>query len=349
MKMKKTICLLLAAAIGVSALAACGKETADETATQSETAAYVDEGGQNPVMNFIGNYQSDRCTLLLEADGDSGARVTAHQANDPALATDATEWELTGDFDETSMRITYDNAVKKLVSYTEAGAISGESVVYQNGSGYIRVNDDGTLTWHDNNDPELASKTFMYLAQTEPAQPEETQPTAVPAAASTAAPATVTNAAAAATAKATTTRPATPTKPTTTTKPATTSTTHTTTGDDGQNPVMNFAGTYQSGRCSLTITPDGKDGATITATWGNSADCASKWIMHAAFDPDTLRLTYADSTKTTSTYDENGNVVSQTVDYTDGSGRLQLFGDGTLRGEDENEADSLVGMTFSAN
>ena len=120
-------------------------------------------------------------------------------------------------------------------------------------------------------------------------------------------------------------------------------------GDDGQNPVMNFAGTYQSGRCSLTITPGGKDGATITATWGNSADCASKWIMHAVFDPDTLRLTYADSTKTTSTYDENGNVVSQTVDYTDGSGRLQLFGDGTLRWEDENEADSLVGMTFSAN
>lgn len=120
-------------------------------------------------------------------------------------------------------------------------------------------------------------------------------------------------------------------------------------GDDGQNPVMNFAGTYQSGRCSLTITPGGKDGATITATWGNSADCASKWIMHAVFDPDTLRLTYADSTKTTSTYDENGNVVSQTVDYTDGFGRLQLFGDGTLRWEDENEADSLVGMTFSAN
>ena len=349
--MKKTICLLLAAAIGVSVLAACGKETEDETATQSATAAYVDESGQNPVMNFIGNYQSDRCTLLLEADGDSGARIKAHRANDPALAAVATEWELTGDFDETSMRITYDNAVKKLVSYTETGAISGESVVYQNGSGYIRVNDDGTLTWHDNNDPELASRTFTYLVQTEPAQPEETQPAAVPATAPAAAPAAATSATAAATANATTTRPAADTKPTAATKPATTSTTRATTGDDGQNPVMNFAGTYQSGRCSLTITPDGKDGATITATWGNSADCASKWIMHAAFDPDTLRLTYADSTKTTSTYDENGNVVSQTVDYTDGSGRLQLFGDGTLRWEDENEADSLVGMgmTFSAN
>ena len=54
-KMKKT-CKLLAlvmAALMMLALAACGaKEAADE--------------GQNPVMNFIGNYSCDRETIASE-------------------------------------------------------------------------------------------------------------------------------------------------------------------------------------------------------------------------------------------------------------------------------------------
>ena len=362
MNNRKILCLLLAAAIGTTVLASCGKEAA--APTQPETSALVEEDGQNPVMNFIGSYRSDRCTLLLEADGLTGAKVTARQVNDNAMATDAAVWELTGSFDETSMRISYTNAVKKLVSYTQTGEISGESVAYRNGSGYIRLNDDGTLTWHDNNDPQLDSRTFDYvypqdaLSQTDSQTLPESQPAAVPAANETTARTT-----AAAKPTTTATKPATTAvKPaTTTTKPATTAAKSTTAAqaaatsaagtsaasDDGQNPVMNFAGNYQSGRCSLTITPSGKNEAVITATWGNSASSASEWTMHASYNGDTYRLLYGDCVKKTVTYDENGNVVNETVDYTGGVGRLQLFGDGTLRWENEEEADTFSGMIFS--
>lgn len=46
------------------------------------------------------------------------------------------------------------------------------------------------------------------------------------------------------------------------------------------------------------------------------------------------------------TYDENGDVVSETVVYSDGVGRLQFFNDGTMQWQDEQEADRLAGMTF---
>ena len=37
------------------------------------------------------------------------------------------------------------------------------------------------------------------------------------------------------------------------------------------------------------------------------------------------------------------------VEFTDGDGCIQFFEDGTLRWEDENEADRLEGMTFTFN
>ena len=43
---------------------------------------------------------------------------------------------------------------------------------------------------------------------------------------------------------------------------------------------------------------------------------------------------------------ENGKVVSETVVYSDGVGRLQFFNDGTMQWQDEQEADRLAGMTF---
>ena len=117
--------------------------------------------------------------------------------------------------------------------------------------------------------------------------------------------------------------------------------------EDGQNPVMNFVGPYQADRCALTIMPEGKDGAVITASWGNSADSAAEWEMHASFDEDTLRLNYSDCTKKNVVYNSDGDVVEETVEYIDGVGRIQLFDDGTLRWENEEEPDTFVGMIFN--
>ena len=119
--------------------------------------------------------------------------------------------------------------------------------------------------------------------------------------------------------------------------------------EDGQNPVMNFVGPYQADRCTITIGADGMEGATVSVIWGQSASEAYEYTMTGDFDPDTLRIHYSDCEKKYVKYDENGDIAEETVEFTDGDGRIQFFGDGTLRWEDENEADRLEGMTFTFN
>ena len=120
-------------------------------------------------------------------------------------------------------------------------------------------------------------------------------------------------------------------------------------GEDGQNPIMNFVGDYSADRCSITIGAQGQTGATISVTWGQSASESYAYTMTGDFDADTLRINYSDCEKKFVTYDENGDVAQETVEFTDGEGRIQFFEDGTLRWEDENEADRLEGMTFTFN
>lgn len=117
--------------------------------------------------------------------------------------------------------------------------------------------------------------------------------------------------------------------------------------EDGQNPVMNFVGPYQADRCSLLIQASGEKDAIITASWGNSLSSSTEWTMTATFDEDTLRLNYSDCEKKTVEYNANGDIVSEDVEYTNGSGRIQLFDDGTLRWENEEEPETFQGMTFT--
>ena len=119
--------------------------------------------------------------------------------------------------------------------------------------------------------------------------------------------------------------------------------------EDGQNPVMNFVGDYSADRCSITIGAQGQTGATISVTWGQSASESYAYTMTGDFDTDTLRINYSDCEKKYVKYDENGDVAQETVEFTDGEGRIQFFEDGTLRWDDENEADRLEGMTFTFN
>ena len=117
--------------------------------------------------------------------------------------------------------------------------------------------------------------------------------------------------------------------------------------EDGQNPIMNFVGDYSADRCTITIGAQGQTGAVISVVWGQSASESYAYTMTGDFDADTLRVNYSDCEKKFVTYDENGDVAEETVEFTDGDGRIQFFEDGTLRWEDENEADRLEGMTFT--
>ena len=110
--------------------------------------------------------------------------------------------------------------------------------------------------------------------------------------------------------------------------------------------LADFAGTYASGRCTVKIEAENETDALVTVTWGNTAAEVEEFTMHGSYNPDVFRLTYSDSEKKVVTYGENGEVVEEKVEYSNGVGRFQFNNDGTMRWEDEQEADALIDVVF---
>ena len=150
--MKKTLSILLALCLCFALFAACGKTDAP--------AEPVQEDGQNPVMNIIGTYQNDRCTMTVEAVGTNGAKISAYWGD---TARDGFQWELTGTFDDATNRINYADAKKTSVTYTDVDQFTENEVLFDNGKGYIQVNDDYTLTWNDEQDADMAFEPFEFV------------------------------------------------------------------------------------------------------------------------------------------------------------------------------------------
>ena len=150
--MKKTLSILLALCLCFALFAACGK-----TEAPAEPAA---DDGQNPVMNIIGNYMNDRLSATIEAVGTNGAKISAYWGE---TARDGFQWELTGTFDDATNRINYSDAKKTSVTYTDVDVFEVNEVVFENGKGYIQVNDDYTLTWNDEQDPDMAFEPLEFV------------------------------------------------------------------------------------------------------------------------------------------------------------------------------------------
>lgn len=120
----------------------------------------------------------------------------------------------------------------------------------------------------------------------------------------------------------------------------------TSTTDDGQNPIMNFIGSYDNGGIYITVEPDGDSGALFTVDWGLTDDEAEQYTFSGTLDPDTLKVTYSNCEKKILTLDANGEVTDEKVEYSDGSG-IVIFreGDGnlSLEWQDEKEGERLIG------
>lgn len=138
-------------------------EGQDSTNSQAPDAEATEEDGQNPIMNFIGTYAADRCSILIEADGAKGAKVSVTWGSS---AAENGEWNMSGDFDEDTLTINYSNCVKKDVVYNEGGSVDSETVEYENGTGSITFQEDGklTLTWNDNQEQIADGTVFEYVS-----------------------------------------------------------------------------------------------------------------------------------------------------------------------------------------
>ena len=116
-----------------------------------ESAEYVavfeeDPDWQNPVMNFVGEYQCDRAHATVECFGYDEAFITIEWGSS---AWELTRWIIVGRLDTDTPTIHYSGASKANLVYDEEGEVKSEESVYDDGTGTITFHDDGTFTWHE--------------------------------------------------------------------------------------------------------------------------------------------------------------------------------------------------------
>ena len=125
-----------------------------------------EEDGQNPVMNFVGEYQSDRASAMVECGEGSSAIIHIHWGGS---AWDSAEWVIVGELDTETLTISYTGAIKTFVTRNDQGIIEKEEVAYEDGTGTIVFNEDGTFTWHEDQSEYGQDMVFEFL----PAQGDE--------------------------------------------------------------------------------------------------------------------------------------------------------------------------------
>ena len=242
------------------------------------------EEGQNPVMNWIGEYRcpaAEKASATVECEGTDSARIKIHWSGS---AWDATEWVIVGKLDLDTLTISYTDATRSIVTWGEDGNVVSEEVEYTDGTGTIVFDEGLSFTWHEDQG-EREDLVFEWA----PTMPEEEE--------------------------------------------------------EGQNPVMNWIGRYsspQEERASAVVACEGMDSARITITWSGSAWERAEWEIIGKLDLDTLTITYTGATKAIVTRDENGNVVNEEVEYSDGTGTI-VFDEGTsfTWHEDQGEREVL--------
>ena len=159
-KMKKT---LIASLISVAVLAtmitvsACATTKPAVPAAQ-EPAAEIINDGQNPTMNFIGNYYGGRACINVEPEGTNDAKITVTWSSS---YDSKAVWTMSGFFDEETTSVSYVNGIKKMVTYNEKGEVISEETLDTNCKGVFVFDNDG-VTWDEQNEHIADNMVFKY-------------------------------------------------------------------------------------------------------------------------------------------------------------------------------------------
>ena len=126
-------------------------ESADFVAVFEE-----DPDWQNPVMNFIGEYQCGSAHALVECLGYDGAWITIEQ--------ELARWDIVDRLNTDTLTIAYSGGTKSTVTYDGYGEVINQEPVYEDGTGTITFNDDGTFTWHDDKSENGTDMIFEWVS-----------------------------------------------------------------------------------------------------------------------------------------------------------------------------------------
>ena len=138
--------LVMTFAMGLSA---CGKKAEPDD-------------GQNPVMNFVGNYVCDRANVLISADGDEGASAIVTWSSS---AWENSSWMMSGTFDPETLQFEYHDCVRTDYKYEDDGDVESQEEVYTGGHGFMFFSegDPLTLTWQDDQENIAEGMVFEYI------------------------------------------------------------------------------------------------------------------------------------------------------------------------------------------
>jgi len=133
----------------------------DDQSESGEDLVFVwmESDGQNPVMNFIGEYQCDRAHALVECFGRDDAQITIEWGGS---AWELARWEIFGYFDADTLTVEYSGCVKTIVTYDNGGNVKSEEIVYDDGTGTIVFHNDGTFTWHEDQSESGEDLIFVW-------------------------------------------------------------------------------------------------------------------------------------------------------------------------------------------
>ena len=123
-----------------------------------------DPDWQNPVMNFIGEYQCDRAHAVVECFGAEDAWITIEWGGS---ARELAHWDILGRLDLETLTINYTGSTKQMITYGEDGEVENVEVDYEDGTGTITFREDGSFIWHDDQSEYEEDMVFEWLPVTD--------------------------------------------------------------------------------------------------------------------------------------------------------------------------------------
>ena len=118
-------------------------------ANEPMTDAPDDENAENPVAKYAGQYYVGKGNLSISPEGADGAMIEVWWGSS---AAEHSEWVMHGTFDESTMTITYSDCEKHDYTLNEDGEVEKDETAYSDGTGSIKINNENSITWIDDQD-----------------------------------------------------------------------------------------------------------------------------------------------------------------------------------------------------
>ena len=136
------------------------------TVSLDESADFIavfeaDADWQNPVMNFVGQYQCGQTSATVDCFENDQAWITIenHDSDDETI-----QWDIVGRLIPETMTIEYTGCTKSVITYEADGDVASQEPEYEDGTGTIVFGDDGTFTWHEDQSGSEEDLVFEFAS-----------------------------------------------------------------------------------------------------------------------------------------------------------------------------------------